>query len=149
MLPLFRRDHDESSDRMKRQLQSWWSLRIMTAFYILAGLNHFLNPAFYLPLIPDGLPYPELINIAAGFAELLLGLGLMLPAIRSISAYLIIIMLLAFVPSHVHFIKVGSCTESLCVSPWIAWARLLIVHPFLIYWAFNVQATGSPSEKRS
>ena len=48
-------------------------------------------------------------------------------------------MLIAFIPSHIWFIEIGSCVEGgLCVDEWISWLRLLIIHPVLIYWAYWV-----------
>ena len=39
----------------------------MAGFYVLAGINHFLNPKFYLKIIPPFLPFPQLVNRASGF----------------------------------------------------------------------------------
>ena len=109
------------------------------AFYLFAGVNHFVNPSFYLPLIPESLPYPEAINILSGLIEIVLGVGSLIKRTRKMSAILIILMLVAFIPSHVYFIQIGSCVEAgLCVSPWIAWLRLLVIHPLLIFWAYKV-----------
>ncbi|MEO1052381.1 MAG: hypothetical protein AAFX87_17235 [Bacteroidota bacterium] len=113
------------------------SLVLIVLFYLAAGLNHFRDPGFYLPLIPDYLPYPNAINIISGIAEMLLGLGLVFRQSRKVSAYLIIAMLVAFIPSHVYFIQIGSCTSGgLCVPEWIGWIRLIVVHPLLIWWAW-------------
>ena len=52
---------------------------------------------------------------------------------------LIIVLLIFFIPSHVYFIKIGSCVPNgLCVNPIIGWLRLVIVHPILILWAWYV-----------
>jgi uncharacterized membrane protein len=114
------------------------SLSLLSIFYILAGLNHFLNPAFYLPLIPPYLPLHHFINIFSGSIEILFGI-LLIPTIsRKWAVYGIIAMLVAFISSHVYFIQINSCIEGgLCVSPLIGWIRLLVVHPLLIYWAWS------------
>lgn len=106
-------------------------------FYVAAGINHFISPNFYLSLIPPFFSFPEWINFLSGIAEILLGLGVLYFPTRSRSGLGIILLLLAFIPSHVYFIQVGSCIESsLCVPEWIGWFRLVIIHPILIYWAF-------------
>lgn len=108
-------------------------------FYIAAGINHFISPDFYLPLIPSFFSNPELINLIAGIAELLLGLGVLFFPTRKRAAFGIVFLLLAFIPSHVYFIQIGSCvTEGLCVPAWVAWIRLIIIHPVLIFWAYWV-----------
>ena len=43
------------------------------AFFVIAGLNHFRDPGFYLPLIPDYLPFPEVLNVLSGVLEVVLG----------------------------------------------------------------------------
>ncbi|MEP1087841.1 MauE/DoxX family redox-associated membrane protein [Algoriphagus sp.] len=113
------------------------SLYVMAILYMLAGLNHFLRPQSYLPLMPPYIPAPELMNYLAGIAEVLLGLGLIFKATRKWSAWGVILMLLAFLPVHIYFIQVDSCIEnSLCLPPWAGWVRLVLIHPVLLGWAF-------------
>jgi len=120
-------------------LKNKWSVRLMGSFYFIAGFNHFINPTFYLPLIPPYLPYPEEINLVSGILEIIVGFGILLPKTRKLASYAIIAMLLAFIPSHVFFIQIGSCVEEgLCVPEWIGWLRLFIIHPILLFWAWKV-----------
>ena len=108
-------------------------------FYLFAGINHFIHPDFYYGLIPDYLHFPKFINISSGALEVVFALGILTPGLQKIAASAIILLLIAFVPSHIYFIKIGSCVENgLCVAPWIAWLRLLIIHPLLILWAWYV-----------
>ncbi len=109
----------------------------LVIFYILAGINHFYNPAFYLPLIPPYLPKPEWINIASGISEIILGACLLYRPSRKFAAYGILLMLLAFLPAHIWLIQKNGCVGALCVPAWVAWVRLLVVHPLLIYWAWS------------
>ncbi len=109
------------------------NLRILSLFFIVAGINHFVMPAFYLPLIPPYFPQPEALNVLAGLIEILLGIGLLFPKTRWYAGWGIAALMIAFIPSHWHFIQIGSCVnESICVPPWLAWVRLIIIHPFLI-----------------
>jgi uncharacterized membrane protein len=117
--------------------KSVFIIYVQGIFYLIAGLNHFINPDFYLPLIPDYLPWHTGINILSGIFELILGAGLLLKATRMIAGILILLMLLAFIPSHIHFIHIGSCVDGgLCVPSWLAWARLILIHPLLMLWAY-------------
>ncbi|WKK73971.1 hypothetical protein QYS49_19295 [Marivirga salinae] len=125
-------------------LESKWSVRLMTVFYLLAGFNHFINPDFYLPLIPPLFAYPEKINVLSGIAEILLAIGILFNPSRKYAAYGILIMLLAFIPSHVYFIQLGSCiNEGLCVPEWIGWIRLVLIHPILLLWAWKSGKSSS------
>jgi len=119
-------------------------LRILIiGFYAFAGSYHFINPEFYSDLIPNYLPYPNFINYASGFFEILLAVGVAIPKTRLLAVKSIIVLLILFIPSHVYFIQVGSCVESaFCVAPWIAWIRLLVVHPLLILWAWAIRKSN-------
>ena len=111
---------------------------VLGVFYILGGINHFINPGFYLPLIPDYFPKPSLLNILSGAGEVLAGIAVLLPSTRKLGCNAILLLLIAFLPAHIYFIQKGGClSDSLCVPVWVAWVRLLVVHPVLIYWAFK------------
>ena len=110
---------------------------LLGAFFIVAGINHFVMPEFYYPLIPDYFPFPVLINYLSGIVEILLGIGLFVNRIRYYAAMGIVILMVLFIPSHVYFIVIGSCVEDgLCVHPAIGWLRLVVIHPLLILWAW-------------
>lgn len=113
------------------------SLGIQVIFYLVAGFNHFYNPASYYRIIPHYIPYPILANILAGCFELLFAVMLIFPKTRPLAARGIILMLIAFLPVHISMIsdaplKLGD----LMVTPVIAWIRLVILQPILILWAW-------------
>ncbi|EMS35090.1 hypothetical protein C943_02983 [Mariniradius saccharolyticus AK6] len=110
---------------------------LLTLFFIIAGVNHFINPQLYLPLIPPYFPFPEIINLVSGIVEIVLGFGLLLDKTRKAAAWGVVILLVAFIPSHVYFIQIGSCVpDGLCVPAWVGWVRLVIIHPILLAWAY-------------
>ncbi len=112
-------------------------LYLMAFLYLLAGANHFISPESYLPIIPEYIPNHEFINIFAGMAEIILGIGLLIPKTRKISAWGVILMLIAFIPAHVYFIQIGSCVEGgICTPEWLGWIRLVFIQPLLIVWAW-------------
>ncbi|RUA34606.1 MAG: hypothetical protein DSY77_04665 [Bacteroidetes bacterium] len=124
--------------RIGNYLKSRWSVRLMTIFYLIAGFNHFVNPDFYLPLIPPFFNSPDKINVLSGVTEIILGIGILFFPSRKYASYGLILMLLAFIPSHVYFIQIGSCIEGgLCAPEWIAWIRLVLIHPALLFWAWE------------
>lgn len=107
----------------------------MPAVYIIAGINHFINPQFYLALMPEWLPQHGLSNYAGGIAEIILGIGLIPSSTRKISAWLIIAMLAVFffvihIPAVIKFY--GTDTAWF----WISVIRLPVQF-YLIWWAFK------------
>lgn len=116
------------------------SLWILIIFFVTAGVLHFINASAYYPLIPDYLPFPVFINYASGTLEVLLGLSMLPLALRSLAGWGLIILMIIFIPSHVYFIQQGGCVEnSLCFPVWVAWVRLIMVHPLLIWWIWTAK----------
>ncbi len=90
---------------------------VLATFFIVAGANHFLDPNFYLPLIPPYFPYPETINWVSGILELLFGGLLFFKKYSLLASYGLLVLLFLFIPSHVYFIKLGSCIQEVFASP--------------------------------
>jgi uncharacterized membrane protein len=112
----------------------------MSLFYFLAGLNHFLNPNFYVKLIPSFFPKPELLNDISGTIEIVLSILILFSRTRKIGAWGIILMLIAFIPVHIQFLWIGTCVDKETCLPLFAWwFRLIVIHPVLIYWAYSIQ----------
>lgn len=74
----------------------------MGLLYIVAGANHFLNPQFYIKMLNGLLPYAETLNILSGAAEILLGIGVMIPATRRMAAWGLIVLLVVIFPANVN-----------------------------------------------
>ena len=115
---------------------------LLIVFYVMAGTNHFINPEFYIPLIPPYFPKPDWINLISGLMEIMFGLMLLAKATRKVAVLGIIAMLVAFLPAHIYMIQQEGCLGSLCVPEWVAWVRLIIVHPLLLFWAWSYRNYG-------
>ena len=76
-------------------------LYLMTALYIVAGANHFINPKFYLRIIPPALPFPSAINYLSGALEIIFALLLIPDSTRSWGARLLILLLIAVFPANI------------------------------------------------
>ena len=62
--------------------------------FVLIGIDHFVDPVWYEPIVPEILGYPKFWVYASGVFEIGLGAGLMFPRTRQISAYGVALMLL-------------------------------------------------------
>jgi len=113
------------------------SLVILVLFYLVAGANHFHNPASYIKIIPPYLPSPHILNYLAGCCEIGFAVLLIFPKTRAPAAWCIILMLIAFLPVHISMISdAPPRLGSLGVTPLLAWIRLLLLQPLLILWAW-------------
>jgi uncharacterized membrane protein len=108
----------------------------MAALYLLAGVNHFRSPGSYHSLIPPWIGHVETVNILAGIAEIVLAILLLFKPTRKWAAYGIILMLLAFIPTHIYMIQEGLGLNGSTAPAWILWVRLLVFQPLLILWAW-------------
>jgi uncharacterized membrane protein len=106
----------------------------MTALYILAGLNHFIHPEFYLKIMPPWLPYHKGLVLISGVAEVLFALLLILPSARRTGAWLIILLLIAVFPANIQMMLNYQQENNPLL--WIAIARLPL-QLVLIWWAYR------------
>ncbi|UII26272.1 DoxX family protein [Fulvivirga maritima] len=105
---------------------------VMAVVYIGAGIFHFVKPKMYRNIIPPYFPKKLLLVYLSGVAEIAFGAGLLLDETRAISAWLIILMLLAFMPVHIYMLQ----SEKFKHLPrWILIIRLPL-QLILMYWAF-------------
>ena len=127
---------NQSIEQLKMRIFKNISLAILVIGYLVAGANHFIHPQSYYRIIPPYLPFPVILNILAGFFEVLFSLILIRPKIRKVASYGIILMLIAFLPVHITMlIDAPIILGSLTVTPTIAWIRLLL-QPVLMLWAW-------------
>ncbi|UII24174.1 DoxX family protein [Fulvivirga ligni] len=104
----------------------------MASLYCIAGVLHFIKPKMYRGIIPPYFPSKQLLVYLSGVAEIVLGAGLFFEATRSISAWGIILMLLAFMPVHIYMLRSDKFAH---LPQWLLWLRLPI-QLILMYWAY-------------
>jgi len=122
------------------------SLVILIGFYMLAGVNHFRSPDSYIRIIPAYLPAPHVLNLLAGIFEIVFGAMLVFKQTRTIAAWGIILMLVAFLPVHIDMIiHAPIMLGALKVTPLIAWLRIPL-QALLILWAWWYTATNNRVE---
>lgn len=69
---------------------------------MLAGLNHFIDHAFYLKIMPPYLPWHLLLVYLSGLLEIALGILLLIPKFTHIAAWGLIALLIAVFPANIH-----------------------------------------------
>jgi uncharacterized membrane protein len=108
---------------------------LLTVFMVVAGANHFLDPVPYVGMMPEVLPaHLELVYVS-GVAEILGGLGLVLPATRRATAWGLVALLVAIFPANVNMAVNQLPLGDKVVPVWALWARLPL-QLALIYWAW-------------
>jgi uncharacterized membrane protein len=119
-------------------------LWLLAIFFIAAGANHFRDPAFYLPMMPAWLPWPQVLIHVSGVAEILGGVGVLVVGTRRMAGWGLIVLLVAIFPANFHMAINGVQLPGLDAPAWALWARLPLQLVF-IAWAWW-SAAGEPPE---
>ncbi len=94
--------------------------------FIAAGLFHFINPDWYLDIMPDYLPFPRFLLGLTGMLEVLAGTGLLISDIRKHCYWILTSLLVIFLIIHIQHVKnEGYISEEFQIHPILAWGRLL------------------------
>ncbi|MCM4173717.1 hypothetical protein DHD32_19770 [Arenibacter sp. TNZ] len=115
-----------------------WHLYLLGLIYIFAGIMHFMVPKVYLRIMPRYLPNHKLLVSLSGLTEIILGIGLCLPATKNISIIGIILMLAVFL--LVHFYMLTGKKEAAGIPKYILLLRIPLQF-VLMYWAYSYFGT--------
>ena len=75
---------------------------LLAAFFVLGGLNHFINTAFYVKIMPPYLPWHLSLVYLSGVFEIALGLLLLVHGFARVAAWGLIALLVAVFPANIH-----------------------------------------------
>ena len=93
---------------------------------IFIGIDHFLNPNWYIPIVPSLLGVPKFWVLFSGVVEIVVGLGLLFPKTRTYAslsgAWLMVFLYIANANMWINDIPLDGITYS---APW-HFARLVI-----------------------
>ncbi len=78
------------------------SLLLLAAFFILAGLNHFVNKKFYMSMMPPYLPAHTALVYVSGLFEILGGIGVLFAKTRKWAGYGLIALMVAVFPANIY-----------------------------------------------
>ena len=99
------------------RLISRWMLAIA---FVLAGLNHFRSPDFYLRIMPSYVPWHQALVTISGVFEIAGGLLILPKKTRRLAGYGLIALLIAVLPANVEAaLRYGGPSAA-------AWKRILL-----------------------
>jgi uncharacterized membrane protein len=125
-------------------------LRLLLAAVLLgAGVMHFVDPWFFVQIMPPYLPWHWEAVYVSGVIEILLGIGLLIPATSRLAAWGAIALFIAVFPANLHMamanVQFDPPPASGQPSQTAAWLRLP-VQLVLIAWAYWL--TREPGRRR-
>lgn len=108
-------------------------LFLASALYIGAGTLHFLETGAYLRIMPPYIPWPLAMVYISGLAEILGGVGLLIPVLRRAAAWGLAALLVAVLPANIYMATNNIQLTQTPIPQALLWARVPLQIP-LIWW---------------
>jgi uncharacterized membrane protein len=98
----------------------------LAALFLVAGVFHLANPRFFLPIMPPWIPAPMAGIVISGIAELLGGVGLLIPVreIQHAAGWGLLLLLVAVFPANIYMAVAHVRINGFPSNDWVSWARL-------------------------
>jgi uncharacterized membrane protein len=106
---------------------------LLGILFVAAGTNHWLNPEFYLRIMPPYLPWHLELVYLSGLFEVIFGALVVIPRYARWAAWGLIALLVAVFPANIHMAVNSELFHQF--HPAILWARLPL-QGVLIAWAY-------------
>ena len=120
----------------KGKLQKSILIVISSIFYSIVGIKHFIEPDYFLSIIPPYLPFHLELVYISGFFEILFGLIILFPKYRFYGSIGLILLLIAVFPANIYLAQSKEAQEAIGTSQQIAIWRLPIqgILIWIAYW---------------
>ncbi|WP_417737764.1 DoxX family protein [Rosistilla oblonga] len=115
---------------------------LLAIFMIGAGTMHFVNPEFFLKIVPPYLPLHKELVLVSGVCEVLLGALLLIPRSSHLAAWGIVALLIAVFPANIYLFQ---NQDLMPASPLVHFLRLPLQGVFVLWAYWHTR----PAEKRS
>ena len=111
---------------------------IMSLFYVSVGINHFLNPEWFVKIVPPMLlEFNYQLVYLSGVCEVMFGLLILIPKARYYAAWGLILTLAAVFPANIYLAQTNGVAMDTTAA--VAWYRLPFQTVFILlaYWHRN------------
>ena len=116
----------------------WWrkfSLFGLSLFFIYFGIDHFINPEFYLSIMPPAFPLHVEAVYISGFFEILGGISVLIAPLRKIAGWGLVALLICVYPANIYMAITPEAFPEISIG--LLYFRLPLQFLF-IYWAYSV-----------
>ena len=123
-----------SSGESERRAGSY-SRRLLAAFFVGSGVNHFVMPRAYQRMVPPSLSdRAEEVVVVSGVAEIVGGLAVLPSRTRRLAGPGLVALLAAIFPANLYMARAPERFRKL--PPWALYARLPL-QPMMMWWAWR------------
>ena len=121
---------------MKVIIAKYILIIISSIFYVLIGIKHFIDPNFFLAIVPPYLPYHLELVYISGLFEILFGVMILFPKYRYWGSVGLILLLIAVFPANIYLFQSVEAQKAIGATQEIATWRLPVQGIFILvaYW---------------
>lgn len=107
----------------------------LAGFFINVGVDHFVNPDFYLNIMPPSFPLHAEAVYISGFFEIVGGICVLIPRLRKIAGWGLVALLVAVYPANIYMAINPQAFPDIPLA--LLYVRLAFQFLFF-YWAYSV-----------
>ena len=121
---------------MKVIIAKYILIIISSIFYVIVGIKHFIDPNFFLAIVPPYLPYHLELVYISGLFEILFGVMILIPKYRYWGSVGLILLLIAVFPANIYLFQSVEAQKAIGATQEIATWRLPVQGIFILvaYW---------------
>ncbi|MEO8577265.1 MAG: DoxX family protein [Gemmatimonadales bacterium] len=122
------------------------NLFLLSAFFVFAGVMHFVIPERYADIMPAWIPSPMMMVYLSGVLEMLGGLGVLLPQTRRWAGAGLIALLIGVFPANVQMLSNALADHASPVYIALLFLRLPL-QPLMIVWIYRTAMRSARDNK--
>lgn len=122
-------------------------LVIVFLWFMLGGIAHFTETEFFLSITPPWVPFPLWVVYISGVIEIALAVLILIPSVRPLAGWGLILLTLAVTPANVHMYMNPELFPDASQTVYLI---RLIIQGFLlalIWWSTRVLEPKAPESK--
>ena len=108
------------------------TIYVMSFMYIFIGIRHFLDPQYFLHIVPPQLPFKLFLVYLTGVIEVVGGAAILSPKSRKVGAYLLIFLLVSVFPANIYLYASETPQSLLGISKIDALIRMPFQAPLIL-----------------
>lgn len=122
-------------------------LWLLACSMVFVGVLHFVRAEVFVGIVPPWLPWPLALVYVSGVAEVLGGLGLLLPRTRHLAAWGLIALYIAVFPANLHMAINDVPLDGEHLPTAVLWLRLPMQLVFIAWAWWFTKPDAAPARR--
>lgn len=122
---------------------------LLSFLYAIAGVLHLAVPGPFLTIVPEWVPYPQIVVAFTGVCELAGAAALLMPRFRRLAGWMLALYAICVFPANIKHAIMDFHSATGGLGPWYHVPRLLL-QPVVVWWAlYASEIVAWPFAKRT